>query len=125
MGLAHRRGEWGENVARVFLELCGYRYLDSRYRRPGGEIDLVMRQGSLVVFVEVKTRTDTGLGLPEECIYPRQKQRIRRLAGRWLAEHRGQAPGDVRFDLVAISVGAAGSEHSEVGASIRHLPGVY
>lgn len=119
MGKSHRRGEWGEHVACVFLELCGYRCLDRRYRRPGGEIDLVMRRGALLVFVEVKTRSEDALAPPEAWLSASQTRRIRRLAGRWLHEHPGQAPGDIRFDVVAVEVASA-----DGGAAIRHLPGV-
>ena len=116
---AHRLGEWGENVARVFLELCGYRCLDRRYRRPGGEIDLIFRHGSTLVFVEVKTRGPDSLAPAEAWLGKGQMRRLRRLAVQWLSEHEGQAPGDLRFDLVAVDYGG-----SEVGASLEHFVGV-
>jgi len=56
MSANHSLGKWGEEAARQFLETCGYRCLDHRFRRPGGEIDLVMTHRQMVVFVEVKTR---------------------------------------------------------------------
>jgi putative endonuclease len=119
MGQAHRLGEWGENAARVFLELCGYHCLDQRYRRPGGEIDLVMRQGSTLVFVEVKTRRGNSLAPAEAWLGAGQLRRLRRMALLWLADHEGQAPGDLRFDVVAVELAGP-----QAGASIRHLAGV-
>ncbi len=119
MSKSHRLGQWGENVARVFLELCGYRCLDQRYRRPGGEIDLVLRQGSTLVFVEVKTRGPGSLAPAEAWLGRAQQRRLRRLALQWLSEHPGQAPGDLRFDVVAVEF-----EGTDEGASVRHLAGV-
>lgn len=116
---SHRLGEWGENVARVFLEFCGYRCLDRRYRRPGGEIDLIMRQGDLLVFVEVKTRSGPPLAPAETWLSRAQLRRLRRLAVQWLAEHPGQAPGDLRFDVVAVEL--VGRRE---GGAIRHLAGI-
>jgi len=116
---SHRLGEWGENTACVFLELCGYRCVDRRFRRPGGEIDLVMRQGPTLVFVEVKTRSGEALAPAEAWLGVGQRRRLRRMALQWLSEHAGQAPGDLRFDVVAVHWSGA-----ESGASIRHLAGV-
>ena len=120
MGNSHRLGEWGENVARVFLELCGYRCVEQRYRRPGGEIDLIMRKGSILVFVEVKTRRSNALAPAEAWVGAGQRRRLRRLAGQWLGEHAGQAPGELRFDVVAVEIA-----DQDDGASIRHLAGVF
>ncbi len=119
MNTSHRRGAWGEHAARVFLELCGYRCVDQRYRRPGGEIDLVLRKGTTLVFVEVKTRGPGALAPAEAWLTKTQIRRLRRIALRWLSEHEGQAPGDVRFDLVAVDYGGVDSDNS-----IRHLVGI-
>jgi len=116
---SHRLGEWGENVACVFLELCGYRCVDRRYRRPGGEIDLVMRHGRTLVFVEVKTRRGDSLAPAEAWLGAGQRRRLRRMALQWLTEHEGQAPGDLRFDVVAVEVSGLPG-----GASLRHLAGI-
>ena len=119
MGKSHRLGQWGENAARVFLELCGYRCVDQRFRRPGGEIDLVLRQGTTLVFVEVKTRGPGALAPAEAWLSQGQIRRLRRMALLWLAEHEGQAPGDLRFDVVAVEY-----EGADVGGSIRHFVGI-
>lgn len=119
MSKSHRLGQWGENTARVFLELCGYRCVGQRYRRPGGEIDLIMREGTTLVFVEVKTRGAGSLAPADAWLSQGQLRRLRRTALQWLTEHEGQAPGDLRFDLVAIEYGGAGE-----GGSIHHLTGI-
>jgi len=101
------------------LEQCGYICVDRRYRRCGGEIDLVVRKGGTLVFVEVKTRGPDALAPPEAWFSVHQMRRLRRLALQWLSEHQAGAHGDLRFDVVAVQFGGA-----DQGASIRHLVGV-
>lgn len=116
MGTGHALGERGERIALEFLLACGYRCLERRYRRPGGELDLVMRRGDLVVFVEVKTRGARSPA-PAVCwLQPRQRARLRRLAARWLAESEDRTARGCRFDLVAIDFGG-----EESGLRLRHL----
>ena len=106
-------------MALQFLQQCGYRCLDRRFRRPGGEIDLVLRRGDLLVFVEVKTRGPGSPAPAESWVHPRQLVRLRRLARVWLADHGGCPSGGCRFDVVAIDF--AGEEE---GMMVRHLAGV-
>ena len=58
-----------------------------------------------MVFCEVKARSGVGFGTPAEAVSPTKQARIRRLAARWLSEHRdllGHRPAQVRFDVAAI-----------------------
>ncbi len=119
MAAGHKLGEWGEDAARLFLEMCGYRCLDRRFRRPGGEIDLVMTRRALVVFVQVKTRSPRSPVPPEAWVTRLQLNRLRRMARLWLAEHPGTGARGYRFDVVAV---VPGGDHT--GAEIRHLVGV-
>jgi putative endonuclease len=67
-----------------------------------------VRRGATVVFCEVKARSSAGFGLPAEAVSRPKQARIRRLAARWLAEHRdrlGRRPADLRFDVAAILAG--------------------
>lgn len=110
----HRLGELGEDLARTFLQTQGLTPVEARFRVPGGEIDLVMREGALVVFVEVKTRSGHRPARPEEFFTGRQLARLRRAASVWLTRH--EAWGNpCRFDLVAVELQESGQ-----GASIRH-----
>ena len=115
----HSLGEWGEAAARTFLELCGYEFLEGRFRRPGGEIDLVMSRQGVLVFVEVKTRGPRCPVPPEAWVTRAQLGRMRRLAGIWLSEHPHGFWRSYRFDVVAVSFGG-----HERGSEIRHLTGV-
>lgn len=119
MSANHRLGAWAENAALEFLQLCGYRCVGRRFRRPGGEIDLVCRRGQLLVFVEVKAR---GPGSPAPAVswvHPLQLRRLRRLARIWMHENGGCPAAGCRFDLVAIDY--LGEEE---GLTLRHVAGI-
>ena len=93
--------------------------LDRNWRCREGELDVVATDGATVVVVEVKTRTGTGFGRPEEAVTPRKLARVRRVAQRWLAEHRVRWV-EVRFDVVAVLV-----DRRTGGHELTHLLGVF
>lgn len=114
------RGVWGERLAEALLLACGYTCQDRRCRTGGGEIDLVVRRGPVLAFVEVKTRRADGVAAPECFIDAGKRRRVRRAAAAWLAEHPGQGAPEVRFDVVAVIHHGAGG-----GVDIRHLTAVF
>ena len=79
----------------------GYEVVARNWRCREGELDLVVRRGRALVFVEVKARTSDRFGLPAEAVTVRKQQRIRSLAVRFLAEAGGGA-SSLRFDVVAV-----------------------
>jgi putative endonuclease len=101
-------GERGEDLALRHLEGEGYEALERNYRTRYGEIDLVVRRGATLVFVEVKSRRGTGFGEPLEAVTPRKQEQVRLMAEQYLAE---KEPGftesfeEMRFDAVGILVG--------------------
>lgn len=98
---AEVKGRWAERVAAWSCRLRGFRVLAERYRTPVGEIDLVMRRGQLLVFVEVKARA-----VFEEALYalrPPQRERLARAAELFLRDHPIHGACMMRFDLIAIS----------------------
>lgn len=94
-------GRHGELVARRHLEAAGLVVLDANWRGASGEIDLVARDGAVLVVVEVKTRASVQRGTPHEAITPVKLERMVRLAEEWQAAHGVRAP-EVRLDLVAV-----------------------
>jgi len=82
-----RIGRWGEQAAADYLQNSGYTLLEKNAHASHGEIDLVARLEGVTVFVEVKTRTSRGFGLPEEAISPRKLARMRAAAELYAAEH--------------------------------------
>ena len=97
-----RREAWGrlaETLAAFSLRLRGYRVIARRFRTPLGEIDLIVRRGRLLAFVEVKARIDRGQAL--EALGSRQRERTERSAQLFLALHPRYRDPDLRFDVVA------------------------
>lgn len=80
-------GQWGEHMAADYLQAMGYEVLEQNVRTPYGEIDLVARHGEITVFIEVKTRSTTSLGLPEEAITPHKREHMLAAAEYYAAEH--------------------------------------
>jgi putative endonuclease len=94
-------GAYGERLAARHLTEQGLVVLDRNWRCDAGEIDLVLRDGRVLVVCEVKTRTSDACGTPHEAVTPDKVARLRRLAARWMTEH-DVHPDDVRLDLVAV-----------------------
>jgi putative endonuclease len=94
-------GRFGEAYAARHLVERGMVVLDRNWRCDAGEIDLVLRDGRVLVVCEVKTRSSNAYGSPLEGVTPVKAERLRRLAARWLADHRVR-PDEGRIDLVGV-----------------------
>ncbi len=110
---AEARGRRAETLAAWFLRLKGYRVLARRYRTPAGEIDLIVRRGRTVAFVEVKERAEKAAAM--EAVTPAGRGRIARAAALWLSRHPAAAGLDMRFDVVLACPGRLP----------RHIPAVF
>jgi putative endonuclease len=100
---AFRLGVSAESRAALFLAAKGYRTLAKRWKTPVGEIDLVVKRGELIAFIEVKA--SAKLDDAAEAVLPRQKRRIIAAAEAWLAAHPEHAGYDLRFDAVLVAPG--------------------
>ena len=98
---AERRGRFAEAAALLLLALKGYRVLGRRVRTPFGEIDLVVRRGRVLAFVEVKARDD--MAKAAEAVSLRQRRRIVRAAAWWLARRPAFGNHLMRFDAVLVA----------------------
>lgn len=94
-------GKLGELEAREALERRGYAILARNFRCRQGEADLVAADGETLVFVEVKTRSDLGHGLPREAVGRTKQQRLGVAALRYCCEH-GIEDRPLRFDVVEV-----------------------
>lgn len=97
------RGRNAERVALVWLALKGYRVLSRRFAAAGGEIDLVVRRGGTIAFVEVKARDTMAAALT--AIDGGKRARINRAARAWLGRNPTAAALTLRADLVALAPG--------------------
>ena len=104
-----RLGDRGEERARRFLEAKGYAFLAANWRCAAGELDLVMRDGDEVVFVEVKLRRGEAMGRAEEAVSSAKGRRLL-ASGEWFLADRPDL-GDAiwRIDLVAITLDPSGA----------------
>lgn len=115
-------GAWGETRAAEYLERQGYFILERNARTPYGEIDLIARQAltteralpdeyegahSMIVFVEVRTRSTTRFGYPEQSLTTRKKERMMANALAYLQEHPELEPS-WRVDVIAVRKFRAG-----------------
>lgn len=94
------RGHLAEWRAVAMLMTKGYRLVGRRVETPVGEIDLVMRRGRRIAFVEVKHRATRASA--EAAMGERQRCRLRRAADQWLAKRPRDQACDLGFDLVLV-----------------------
>ena len=100
-----RPGADGEDAAARWYEQRGYEVLARNWRCRTGELDLVLRQGRMLVFCEVKSRSSTAFGAPVEAVTRDKQARLRRLAGRWIEDAAPVRPTEIRFDVVSVLAG--------------------
>lgn len=115
---AHTLGRQAEQVAARFLERNGYAVLTRNFRHGRREIDLIVRRGDLVAFVEVKARAGSGYGHPLEAITARKRREIEKVARAWVARH-GRAGLAYRFDALAVLWRKGGTP------VVEHVPGAW
>jgi putative endonuclease len=106
-------GEWGETLAAQFLREAGYTILERNWRYKRAEIDIIARDGDILVFVEVKTRAYISFGRPEEMVGFQKKRMLYDAAAAYM-RHIGH-DWEIRFDII----GVTGSEGRLV--SIEHF----
>ena len=100
-------GEFGERWARVYLEQNGYRIRETNFRCREGEIDIVAQHEDCLVFVEVRTKTGSRFGTPEESVTAAKQEKLVSVAMSYLQTH-DNLPSEWRIDVVAIEVSPNG-----------------
>lgn len=111
-------GERAEEEACRFLSRRGLDIVARNYRGRGGEIDIVAREGSTLVFVEVRYRKGDDFGHPEESVGTVKRRRIVAAAGAYLATVPAASWREARFDVIAV-------EGSGEAATVRHFPAAF
>ncbi|OIJ65917.1 YraN family protein [Streptomyces mangrovisoli] len=103
MNARHATGKYGEDLAARRLAEAGLTILERNWRcGREGEIDIVAREGDVLVVCEVKTRRAGGYEHPMAAVTPRKARRLLGLAARFTHAHGGAPPGGVRIDLVGV-----------------------
>jgi len=96
-------GKRGEDVAVTFLESKDIQILERNYHFMKAEIDIVAYNGRQIIFAEVKTRTSTKFGEPEEAVSEKKKKNMYAAAEAWLYERKMDG-APVRFDIISVVI---------------------
>ena len=96
-------GKLGEHLARERLEDCGYRILTTNYRCHIGELDIIAKDGDVLVFVEIKTRKNRPLDRVKEIVTERKQRQISKVALAYMKSH-DLWESQARFDVVAVGL---------------------
>ena len=103
-------GRHGELLARSLLKKRGYRIVESNARGHYGEIDIVARVKDCLVFVEVRSRTGTEFGTPEESVTRKKRQKLITCALDYISSHDNPEDQVWRIDVVAIEMDEHGTQ---------------
>ena len=103
MGKAVSTHHWSENFALDQLQSNGLRLVERNYRTRRGEIDLILREDTSLVFVEVRYRASSAFGRPEETVDAKKQSRLRFTAEVFLQQYRNGYDTPCRFDVFAVS----------------------
>ncbi len=99
-------GNLGENLAVEAIQQRGWEILARNWRCPLGELDIVARDGNVLIIIEVKTRRGRKAGTPEQAVDVRKQQKLCQLAQCYV-ENVGWE-NDVRLDVVGIELSPQG-----------------
>ena len=107
-----KRGKTGEQLAYLCLRKNGYRIVARNYRKHYGEIDLIGWEKSILVFIEVKLRSNSDHGLPQDAVNLAKRRQIAHVAKEYRRRHHLHDI-NYRFDIVSIQ-GNPGKERIEI-----------
>ena len=113
MAVHLQTGRNGETAAGDFLQKQGLVVLARNWRYKHLEVDFIVRDGDVLVFVEVKTRSGADYGLPFEAVTWQKQQKLDRAANIYIRQNHYE--GEIRFDIISVFANGAGNY------SIRHI----
>ena len=116
MAAHNELGRWGEDLATAYLEQKGYTIVERDWKSGRRDIDIIARDGNIVVFVEVKTRRSRVFGEPEEAVDFHKLQHLQQAINHYVKFKHIRQP--IRFDIISI-VGTIGKT-----PDIRHIKDV-
>ena len=105
-------GKLGEDKAVAFLQDKGHEILVRNYRFRHSEIDIIVQKNKILIFVEVKTRTNVSFGMPEEFVDATKRRLIMKAAEQYIFD--ADWHGDIRFDVISVVI----SQHT---TRIEHI----
>ena len=111
-------GKIGENAAAKFLKKLGYKILSRNFKNNYGEIDVIAKDNTCTVFVEVKTRTSTDFGYPAEAVDYRKQSKIIKVAQSYSGVSYNSY---IRFDIVEVYI----DKYSRKIDKINHIKNAF
>jgi putative endonuclease len=103
-------GSRGEDLAVQYLKKKGFKVIERNYRCQSGEIDLIAREKNTLVFVEIKARSSSEFGLPQEFVDRFKQRKMIEAARTFMAERHVTEEIPARFDVVAIRLAPSGPD---------------
>ena len=113
-------GDWGEALAAEYLEARGCRIVEKEWRCRFGEIDLIAEKDGMLLFVEVKLRTNLQYGMPREYVTAKKREKLRAAALLYLSMHGLDVPA--RFDVAEVYTDA---HHSARSTRIEYIENAF
>jgi len=101
--ISYQRGRWAEQTALEYLLTKKLKLLDKNFRSTIGEIELIMQDKNIILFIEVRYRSSNHFHTALESINRKKCERIIATSHQYLSEHRSASQLDCRFDVVALS----------------------
>lgn len=117
-----RLGQKGEKLAEAFLKKKRYRIITRRYRCHYGEVDIIARQGPVLCFIEVKTRSDSAFGPPEEALTRAKIRKLSQTALEYIRKKKLEGH-PVRFDVVTVRYNSDAPEMSLIKGAFESSVG--
>lgn len=106
-------GKRGEDIAADYLTQRGYSIITRNYRKRFGEVDIIARHGTTIVFVEVKTRRSAAFGSGFEAVDVRKQRQLTRVAQEYLSRYK-LFNENARFDVVAVQLAGDGKSQVQI-----------
>lgn len=95
-------GKKGEDLAVALCKEIGLNIIEQNFRTPFGEIDIIARDGNIIVFIEVKARRGDAYGAPFEAVTRHKREKITKVAMSYMKRFKKEVPA--RFDVISISM---------------------
>ena len=95
-------GKLGEQFSQEYLIKNGYKIVETTYRYGRAEVDIIAKLSEMLVFIEVKTRSTTAFGFPEDAVNRKKRQLLFDAAANYMYEH--DYNDEIRFDIISLII---------------------
>ena len=120
MNIKSEFGNWAENHVAQYLKSKGYEVIENNYRKPWGEIDIIVKKEGILIFVEVKASRDDRAGFePENRVSPEKIRRLMRATQTYLAAKKYSPEQEWQIDIVALTL-----DQNRGVAKIKHFKNI-